>query len=306
MNVRRRGFTLVELMVGLMLTGLVGGVVYRLLINNQRVSRAQIARVGVQDNVRIGATVVTSELRELGYDSVPATASAALIAATGAAAADTDLRLAQPGRVQYRAMRGFGITCAAPTAGRLVLRRSLYSGLRDPAAGDGLTAFVEGERTTGGDDAWVQAVVAAVAAGACDDGAPGLAVTLAWPTPAVGAAAAPAMARGGPVRVFEIMELQYYVSGGQSWLGMRSVSAGGTIQPLVGPLADSTGGARGLTFAYLDGNDVPTSALDRVRSIAVTLRGVTEQRVYQSGGQTSAIDTLSTTARVALRNALRP
>ena len=242
----------------------------------------------------------------LGYDSVPTAASPALVAAAGAPLADTDLRLALPGRVQYRAMRGFGVVCAAPTVAGLVLRRSLYAGLRDPAAGDGLALFVEGDRTTGSDDAWVHATVTAVATGGCDDGSPGLAVALGWPTPALGTAAIALTTVGGPVRVFETMELQYYVSGGQSWLGMRSVSAGGTIQPLVGPLADSTAGVRGLTFAYLDGNDVPTGALERVRSMTLTLRGVTEQRVYRSGGQTSAIDTVSMSARVALRNALRP
>ncbi len=301
-----RGFTLIELMVALVLSVLVVAVVYRLLLNTQRVSRAQHARVGIQDNVRAGATIVTNELRELGYDSVPAAAGPALVAAVGSSAANSDLLLAQPGRVRYRAMRGFGVTCVAPTSGRLVLRRSLYSGLRDPVAGDDLAIFVEGSPTTGLDDAWVQAAVVGAAPGPCADGAPGIGVSVTWPLPAVATAAVPGMVAGGPVRSFEVMEMQYYVSGGKSWLGMRSVSAGGSIEPLVGPLADSTGGTRGMTLSYLDKDDLGTATLDDVRTIALELRGITDERVYRSGGQTSAVDTLSATARVALRNALRP
>ncbi|MBA3258765.1 MAG: hypothetical protein H0T68_04780, partial [Gemmatimonadales bacterium] len=97
-----------------------------------------------------------------------------------------------------------------------------------------------------------------------------------------------------PVRLFEIMELQYYPQGGQAWLGMRSVSRGEAIQPLIGPLADSTATARGFTLGYLDRNDNATAALSDVRTITIGLRGV------------SAVDSLSLTTRVALRNMMRP
>ena len=70
----RRGFTLVELLIGLVLLGLVGAVTYQLLVNTQRVSRSQAQHIGMQDNVRSGALIIANELREVGYDQVTAVA----------------------------------------------------------------------------------------------------------------------------------------------------------------------------------------------------------------------------------------
>lgn len=305
MSPRRRGFTLVELTVALVMISLVGAVTFRLLLNSQRVSRGQHARVRVQDNVRTGAIIAANELREIGYDSVPPSAAPELVGAFGSRAS-SDLVLAEPGRVWYRAMRGFGVTCAVPTTARLALRRALYAGVRDPQPGDSLTLFVEGDPALGSDDTWVRAGVAGVGKGACEDGSAALDLSLAWADPAVAGAAVAAMAGGGPVRLFEVMELRYYASGGAYWLGMRSLNAGGSIEPLVGPLADSAAGHRGVTLTYLDANDTPATAPEAVRAIALTLKGVTDERVYRAGGTAAVIDTVSMTARVALRNALRP
>ena len=67
----RRGFTMVELMVALVLTLMVGGVTYALLVNSQRVSRSQTEHVGMQDNVRSGALIVASELRDIALHRIP-------------------------------------------------------------------------------------------------------------------------------------------------------------------------------------------------------------------------------------------
>jgi prepilin-type N-terminal cleavage/methylation domain-containing protein len=61
----RRGFTLAEVMISLALTLVVAGALYSLLINTQRITRAQAQRVDLQSNVRAGSIVVLSELREL-------------------------------------------------------------------------------------------------------------------------------------------------------------------------------------------------------------------------------------------------
>ena len=101
------------------------------------------------------------------------------------------------------------------------------------------------------------------------------------------------------------MELRYYQSGGKSWLGSRSVSAGGVIEPMLGPLADSTN-----TRAWSDvlvsrshrcgHHSSPTS----VREIAWTLKGVTDGAV-RGVGSTLAVDSLTLSTSVALRNTLR-
>lgn len=296
---------MIELMVALVLTMLVSGVTYQLLANNQRVSRAQTAHVGMQDNVRAGALIVANELREIGYDSVPSTANSTLVLNLGSAAS-SDIIAALPGRIQYRAMRGFGVTCAAPTTAQLRLRQKFYYGVRNPQANDKVTIFIEGSTSAGTDDAWVQATVSGTTATTCTDGTVAIGVNTTWATAAVGTAAVAQMQQGGPVRVFEEMEMKYYTSGGKSWLGMRSVTAGGAIEPVVGPLADSTAGQRGLTFGYWDKSNVATATIANIRAVTVTLKGVTDERVRRSGSQYGAVDSLSLSTRVALRNSLRP
>src|SRR5262249_26957688 len=165
----RRGFTLIEMMVGLVLVLAVGGVTYALLTHNQRVSRSQVEHAGLQDAVRSGALVVANELREIGYDSIPAEAGLGV-----AATVSPDLLIMLPGRLEYKAMRGLGFTCAAPGPGQLRLRRATILGLRQPEAGDSITAHVEGDSTTGTDDAWVHAGVTGVSVGLCDDGSPAI------------------------------------------------------------------------------------------------------------------------------------
>jgi prepilin-type N-terminal cleavage/methylation domain-containing protein len=301
----RRGFTMIELMMALVLTTLVAGVIYQLLANNQRVARAQFSTVGMQDNVRSGLMIVANELREVGYDSVPATANATLVANLGSLA-NSDIINADPTRIRYRAMRGLGVTCAPPTTAQLKLRRSRYYGARDPQTNDKITIFVEGNTGIGTDDAWVQATVSGTTATTCTDGTTAIGVNTTWAVAAVGTNAIAQMQQGGPVRVFEVMEMRNYVNGGKSWLGMYSVTAGGAIQPVVGPLADSTASQRGLSFEYRDKSNNITAVVPNIRAVRVTLKGVTDERVRKSSANHGAIDTLSLTTRVALRNTLRP
>lgn len=307
MTTTRRGFTLVELMIGLVLTMAVSGVVYQLLLANQRVTRTQAEHAGMQDNVRSGALIVTNELRELGYDSVPA------VAALGVnAVASSDVLTALPGRIRYRAMRGLGFTCFASTTAQIRLRRSTYQGLRDPLANDSISIFLDGDESISGDDAWVRAAVTAVNAGStCTDNSAAIALSLGWPAASVTAPtpanAVAKMITGGPVRVHEVMEMSYYAQNGQSWLGMQALSQGeGSPQPMIGPLADSTAAVRGFTLGYLDRNDTPTGVLSDMRTITIDVRGVTDQAVRSRDVHQATIDSLSLSTRVALRNMMRP
>lgn len=298
----RGGFTLVELMIGMVFTMAVSAVAYRLLLVSGRVSRAQVEYSAMQDNIRAGALIVASELRELGFDSIPA------LAGLGAPpAASSDILLGQPGRIRYRAMRGLGFTCLAPAATELRLQTATYLAPRWPEAGiDSVSIFVEGDPSVAEDDAWIRAAVTGQANSSCGDGTPAVALTLAHPDAALGTAALQRTSIGAPVRIFEVMEIQYYRSEGRSWLGMRSVSRGEIIQPLLGPLADSAAGRRGFTLAYLDENDVSTAAMSDVRSITIGFHGVTDRAVWSRGGPRPIVDSLALTTRVALRNALRP
>src|ERR671921_3018084 len=60
-----RGFTLVEIMLALVVTLIVTGAMYNLLLTTQRLTRTQSARVALQSSVRAGALIVVNELSEL-------------------------------------------------------------------------------------------------------------------------------------------------------------------------------------------------------------------------------------------------
>jgi prepilin-type N-terminal cleavage/methylation domain-containing protein len=302
----RRGFTMVELMVALVLTLMVGGVTYALLVNSQRVSRSQTEHVGMQDNVRSGALIVASELREVGYDSVPA-APPALGPGNGT---NSDLLLMQSGKLWYRAWRGIGFTCFPPADNELRLETVTYMGVRQPQVNDSIAVYVERTNSTDQDDAWVHARITGppVTTKQCTNGNNALSLPIAYEGGTIAGNVTGGMVQGGPVRIFERMEMRHYQSGTQWWLGMRSLNTAGTvIQPVLGPLADSTAAQSGLVFTYLNKDRNPTAVLKDVREIQVTLKGVSDGAVRTTGGASSfAVDTTALTTNIALRNALRP
>lgn len=313
----RRGFTLVELLLSLILLTAVGAVTYKLLVNTQRVSRYQSQHIGMQDNGRSGSLIIANELREVGYDQITATELAALqlryAGFTPAAAVNSDLIAIGPDSITYRAMRGLGYTCQLNTAnGDVTVYNAAadarkWQSLRTLTTTDSVMLFVENDPTTATDDMWVPAgVTVAPVAQNCPDGSAGLRFRVALPAGYVPAIAtlfnAANMPLGGPVRAFEIMQMRAYVSGGKTWLGMRArPSAGTTLEPVLGPLNTATG----LALDYRDANNVATAVANNVRSIAVTLQTVSDERVRQTGSY-SKVDSLTMSTRVALRNALRP
>ena len=312
----RRGFTMVELMIGLVLTLAVGGVSYLMLLNNQRVTRTQTEFVGMQDNVRSGALIIANELRDLGYDAITAGATGSSVA-LGGYPEDTrsDLLAIGAGTIMYHSTRGIGFVCDRTTAApyKVVVYQDTWQALRTPVATDTLMVYVESNPGTSADDAWVHLGITGapvskdcpVVAGVAPKG---WEFTVAGPTAGVALNMPTAMGNvvlGGPVRLTEVMRMSNYTANGKTWLGMRSESANDVFQPVIGPIADSTASVRGLRFRFWDANDVETANPELVRAVTVDLRGVTEQAVRSSDPHLSTIDTLGLTTRIALRNALR-
>jgi prepilin-type N-terminal cleavage/methylation domain-containing protein len=278
----RGGFTLIELLIALVLLGIVGGVLARLMVNMQRGTRAQSQRVTLQGNLRAGMALIPSELREL---SPP------------------DLVTTLADRIEYRAMRTVSAACRI-TGTHVTLRDGLTFGYRPIVAGgrDRLFLFIDGDQVTGNDDIWRELQIRASAAGTCPDGAPAtvLEVMLTDGTQPVVTAAGlvDSVFTEAPVRSFEQMEMRFYESDGRWWLGAHSVSGGDAIEPVLGPLrADD-----GLVFTYLDrlGNVTGTPA--DVRTLMVTLRGQTDGQIAVGQSQLS-IGEDSLTTRIRLRNA---
>ncbi|NNG17041.1 MAG: prepilin-type N-terminal cleavage/methylation domain-containing protein [Gemmatimonadales bacterium] len=283
-----RGFTLVELMIVVVMMAIIGGAMVRMLTNTQRLSREQAERVGLQSNLRTGAFLVPSELAEVGIN---ATAS--------------DLQVMGANAIQYRAMRGAGVSCQV-TATEIRLwdiPEMPYYGIRNMITAnnrDRILIFAEIDPADPNDDIWIDRQLTGVTPSTCA-GRPAIALTFADISAATPNGIVDVMA-GGPVRSYEIMRLESFTQNGQLWLGARSVSAGEVaLQPVLGPLA-----ANGFQLEYLDGNGNPTGAATGVRAIRVTLRGLTQAAVSRGLGQANMVAQDSLVAMIALRNAPKP
>jgi prepilin-type N-terminal cleavage/methylation domain-containing protein len=290
----RRGFTLVEILVSLVIMLIVSGAIYKMLNSSQRLSRAQAERVSLQSNVRSGALVVPTELRELStFVGGDVFQNDVLITPVSG----TD--------ITYRAMRGIGFVCQSSLTEIRLARTTNsgtgligYSGYRDPEVPrDRIYVFIDGDESTTF-DRWLALTPTAVTTGNVCGGAPG--ITLTVPS-TLELATLPLRT---PVRIYETMQLQLYVNGGKSWLGAKSVNVvGETFQPVLGPLND----ANGLAFEYLNATGGTATALDAIKSIKVTIRGITDQSINGGSGSSGALSSVhdSLVTQVVLRNAFR-
>jgi prepilin-type N-terminal cleavage/methylation domain-containing protein len=281
MKTSTRGFTLVEMLIGLVLLGIVTTTIYRVLTTNQRLSRAQTEQVSLQSSVRVGALAVASELREIGINSAGA----------------TDILAMSANGITYRAMRSSGLACQVlATEVRVLNTPTTFFSTRSIVAGqDSMVLYVEGDPNLSSDDSWLVLPILGVSNSTCG-GTAALALTTINIT-----ALLTTIVLDAPVRTFEVMELAVLNSGGQNWLGVRSVSAGQVLQPALGPIT-----ANGLTLEYYNAAGVATTNTALVQSIWITIRGVTDRTVRAGGVSPLALDTDSLSMRITLRNAPHP
>jgi prepilin-type N-terminal cleavage/methylation domain-containing protein len=276
----RRGFTLVELLVALVLLVIVGGGMYSLLLTVQRVARRQVEISGMHGSLRTGLQLIQSELQEVAADSGAGTSD--ILAMTGTS-------------IQYRAMRGLGETCSVSQTA-VQVRQSSWSGLRVPAhPRESLALYIDGDSTTKSDDTWLLLSGSSISASTCPDGTPAWTFAVTLTAAQVNGTYVP-----GPARTYERMEIGRITDGGADWLGVRSISAGETtLIPVVGPITPD-----GVGFKYYDVLDNETTTLSAVASIRITLRGLTERAINQgvNGALGNVSDSLS--VRVQLRNSL--
>jgi prepilin-type N-terminal cleavage/methylation domain-containing protein len=270
-----RGFTLVELLVGLVLGGVVLAGAYGVLLSSQRFYRAQAAILEVHQGVRAAVQVLVAELRDLDPGG-------------------GDIVAIGPDSISIHAPRRLAFVCANPrTGGRLVVRDTLSYGFRavDPARDRALVLCDGGAAAA--EPGWLDVAVTSATAGArCDDGAAGTALVVAAPPGALDS-----VPDGSPVRTYEREVYRLYADdGGSWWLGERAFTDGGwaAISPVAGPLQARTG----VRFAYLDSAGTPTADPRAVARISIAIRGLSSAPVPGSGGhQVRFADSLLTVVR---------
>lgn len=293
----RRGFTLVEMLIVLVMLAIIGAALTRILVNSMRVSAGQMAQADMQSNVRTGGLVLPLELREVGYDSNTTTN-----------VVTSDLELIDASYVQFRAGRGFSTTCGTPSLNEWRIRKPAY-GMRAPALTDGFMLYVENDPNQGADDQWIPLVVTAINANGLCGTDSAYVLTTATPevSPAVNLPISSVFV-GGPIRYYEVMRIGSFVDAdGMNYVGARSISAGeGAYRAVAGPVA---AGATGLRFLYYDRNaaaiDPAVAQPVTARAIEVQITGATRSAVTLAGTLPRAARGMFTRTRIALRNTLR-
>src|SRR5712691_3931233 len=195
----RRGFTMIELLVALVLMGLVSAALYRVLVNNQRLYMAQTQRIDLSQNIRAASTILPSEFRELD-------------------AFEGDITAMSATSISIRAMRWLGFACNTPGLG-------------------GVLIYYDGNVNSRLDDFWATATITASPNGQnCDDGSNGQRLLLNINLLGLGANVAGAIPLGAPLRGFErVVYSLYNPPGDTSWyVGFQP--AGQAMQPLIGPV----------------------------------------------------------------------
>ena len=307
---RRRGFTLVELLIALVLVGIVGASVITVLIKQQRFYRSTGDMVETRSQIRQALSALPSDLRSV----------------SSAAGDIVDMSATS---IDFWATIGSGIVCQAslPGAGGL---QDVYllplgsetarftSWVSEPKAGDRIAVFDQTaisftaplalEPVGGGVVTMTPPAVACpaspfltLAENLLDR--PRLQVNVTGATPA---------AAGMPVRILRHVRynLEQAPDDGQWYLAYRDFGTNGLTPqdpqimsgPYQGPEAD---GSTGLAFAYFDanGNALPFTARTQVARIEVVVRALTRGSTPGSGS-TRADGRLADSDRliVGLRN----
>ncbi len=279
-----RGLTLAELVISLVLMGLTGTAVGRVVIIATRFHRLQTERAQIHASLRAGMTFLQSELRELNAGD----------------SAGSDLVEMSLSSLTYKGMRSTSFLCRSPhpTRPQITVSQTPFFGLRRlDAARDSILVLAENDPSTPVDDVWLHADVVSIATGkVCPGDTRGARIVLGGLTQA----ALAGVDRGAAVRGFQVTRVLLYKDArGQSWLGVRDWKKGtgwSTTQPVLGPLAPD-----GLRFEYYDSAGNTTVWPSAVARIGMTLVGAGSRRITSFAGQTTVLrDSLVT--HVALRN----
>jgi len=250
--------TLVEVVLALALTALLAAVIVFLLLNVMSLAAFEHNRMGVVQTLRHGGLFLSSEWRSL-------------------APSGGDILQLGPTHVRYRALRGLGIVCGIQPNAVTIRQERRYGVSSWQPGSDSLMVFATGDSGAMAPPRWVNLPLMAIGSGTnCADGSPSVTLSTVIDPARVALSEIPV---GTPVRVFEPMEVKLYASLGAHWLGVRSLSAGGSIQPALGPLT-----AKGLELSYIDRAGSPTGDRMRVSGILATMRARSSRHVRRGLG----------------------
>ncbi len=255
---RSRGFTIAEVLVAMVLTGIVVAGVLRALTAQKRFYARQARILDARHAMRASTTILSSEVRDLS-------------------SLDGDLYSIGLDSISLRSTVGFGVVCQTDVAGgRLALTQ--VSGHFFLEGSDSLQVFVESS-VRDDDDAWATLGITGIASSGlnCASGAtPARVVTISGDLTNVWV--------GSPIRLLRPYVYRLFDSGdGYWWLGRRLRSASDFV-PVAGPLAPPSD--QGLILTYYKADGDPTTNPNLVARVQITVRAPTYKSASDPDYQT--------------------
>ena len=292
----RRGFTLTELIVTLALLGVVGTVVARLMMDQQRFYQTTNEKLIIRREIRTALSTVPADLRS--------------ISSVGG-----DISSFDDTQITFRGTYGTAIICAKPAATTLDLpptdmaRTTLATWYTPPAVGDTIFAFRTDSMGAGGDSWTAHRITDVSQSVAYCPASPYIDAVLDAAKPRWRLTVTPAVADsvkvGAPIRLVRSTKYELVAgASGNYYIGRAEYSAGawGASTPIAGPFTAPTaaGQVGGLQFTMQDSVGAVINPGGNARSVSridVRLRG----RGISSAGATKAPKD-SLVLRIALRN----
>lgn len=288
----RQGFTMIEILVALLISGLVVSAIFQVMQGNGRFVEMQSAREEVQQNARAALDLIAGDLR-----GVPPAAVAEM----------------HPERIRILQPRAWGVLCnkLKPSTGTAwvlfpsdvlpaeTLHGRAHWGIAveqtvDPVVHTGSYRFIAAPTAPGGTDPCdaIQPVASAQR------------TRVGFTTPGNPFVTADSILPGTQVMLFEEVRYDVAVSGSPdvpgSWIRRMAGYTGTTpnMQPMAGPVPAA--GALSFTYLQADGS-TPAATAAQVRQIGVRLITQSRATTNQSGAvQPQQVDTAAT--NVYLRN----
>jgi prepilin-type N-terminal cleavage/methylation domain-containing protein len=286
-RIRAAGFTLIELMISLAISGIVLMAAYKLLVANQRFYRSQSVIADLQSNIREATLILGGELRE--------------ISSSGG-----DIQAMSDTSITINAMRSLGMVCIPGSVtmafGYVTIQNSSFFSYRTiDNTRDSIFIYREGDPTKGGVDRWLRGKVSSTVSMNCTNGSAGTRVNLTGLTAGLFITNLDSVNVGDPVRTFETVNYRLYAVNGVWWLGLRNYVSGSwtSTQQVAGPLRATDG----LKMTYYDctGTNTVTAVTTAVCSIQIDVKRQSTKTISVPGHPTGVYnDSLSVT--VALRN----